>query len=108
MKQVILEEKKEQIHLEDVDFSKPIGFLDNNLSKGYFVYAGKRDGSNKPYMHAISLVGGFSDVPNASYGSSDSNWYQKPETHLKGCPSYIGQMFVFDTLKELHKWLAED
>ncbi len=92
--------------MNDLTTSSIVGFIDSTeKQKGYVVYVGK-DSSIGYVLHAVSMHHTEAhDTPNMSYGSMDNNSH----TTMQGLliDKIPSKVYVFDTQKELHKWLSE-
>ena len=100
MKKVIFEEpKNDTVSIKNIKISDPIGFVDTIGAKGHFVYAGCVNNLQECLYHAISLN-------DRSYGIFSNNKYKSVPEKLQ-CHVQIKEMYVFDTRKELYKWLSE-
>lgn len=105
MKKVILENKQQEIYLSDLTDASHVGFIDSDGNKGYIAYTGKIN--NKNVFSAISMCN-FQHFCNSSYGAVNfkNSLIEALEIEQR-CSLRIKELFVFDTRKELYKWLIE-
>lgn len=109
MKKVNLGKKEAAtIYLDDLRMTDHIGFIADDGSKGYLAYLGDFTGEKYRLSAINSREIGFGPC-NYSYGylCDNSSTSVKEALNLK-CGIKASEVFVFDTRKELYRWLSED
>lgn len=91
MKKVIIKQEEEKVYLSDLDSSSLVGLEFNQGVKAFLLYSCKK---------------GFYCINNTDFSELESKDF---EDTIKG---YIEEMnvknvFVFETHKELFKWMSE-
>ena len=101
--------KKDEVETTS-KIGKICGFIDTEGHKGYLVYVGV-DNS----LSAV-LVEECYTVPNTSCGPHENNTFASVDDFVQnanekfssyGVEVEVKEIYFFDTLKEMHKWLSE-
>lgn len=100
-----------QVYLDELRVCDHVGFVIRDGDKGYIVYVG--DGSpGNAKISAVSSQSLDGHICNISYGEFRKNSFQSVEEALdfsaRGMSSCVEEVFIFDTRKELYRWLSED
>lgn len=101
--------KKEEVETTS-EIGKICGFICTDGRKGYLVFVGEG--------HKLSavLVDDGCSVPNISCGSHENNTFASVDDFVQnankkfssyGVAVEVNEIYFFDTLKEMHKWLSE-
>ena len=101
--------KKEEVETTP-EIGKICGFICTDGCKGYLVYVGEG--------HKLSavLADDVCSVPNTSCGDNVTNQFTSVDDFVQNAnekfSSYgvmveVKEIYFFDTLKEMHKWLSE-
>jgi hypothetical protein len=107
MKRYVL--KKEEVETTS-KIGEICGFIDTEGRKGYLVYIG-----NSGNLSAI-LTEDNDIVPNTSWGVYEQNQFTSVDDFVqnaneqfsrRGVMVRVKDIYFFDTLKEMHKWLSE-
>jgi hypothetical protein len=106
MKKISIKRKKKEILSSGLKIDSPIGFIDVFGRKGYFVYVGLRE-NDFDVFHAI-CANEYKNAPNTSYGGFDENKFTEFPEYGELAVNEIKEAFVFETQKELYRWLSED
>lgn len=101
--------KKEEVKTTS-KIGKICGFIDTEGHKGYLVYVG-----NRGSLSAVLTEDNFA-TPNTSCGVYEHNQFASVDDFVQNAnkkfSSYgvmveIKEIYFFDTLKEMHRWLSE-
>lgn len=103
MKKVILENREEQTYLSDLNNNSHVGFVDSDNDKGHIVYIGGTGDNDKFSAISVSNLGvycnfGYDCKPSLLEALEIDERYD----------AKIVELFVFETRKELYRWLSED
>lgn len=103
MKKVILENKQEKIYLSDLCNASHVGFIDKKGHKGYIACVGN-DGYK---VICIEQIYGYRRC-NSAYGNGGASILEAIK-NIEFCvkEAQIKELYVFNTRKELYKWLSE-
>ncbi len=110
-RKVVKFRKEEEIYISALKPSDNIGWVDNEGKKAYIVYVG--DSTNSKYLMSAICSGDTSSnqTPNRSYGTyehnSSGNISYLIDTNNRCDTGSTDKIYVFDTRKELYKWLSE-
>lgn len=91
MKKVIIKQEEEKVYLSDLDSSSLVGLELNQGLKAFLLYSCEK---------------GFYCVNNTDFSKLESKVF---EYTIKGCieKMNVKNVFVFETHKELFKWMSE-
>ena len=104
-KKVLFSGDSNAIHVSNIKTNAHVGFIEGEGgNKGMTVFTGRSD---KPLSAIYFEDGRSTSVPNISSGNSDINAHDTVESVLKLYNNKISKAYVFDTSKELFKWLSE-
>jgi hypothetical protein len=106
MKNIKIKKKSTEILSSGLKIDSPIGFIDGLGRKGYFVFVGLRE-NDFDVFHAV-CAGEFKGAPNSSYGHLIENKFTEFPEYGELATNEIKEAFVFETQKELYRWLSED
>lgn len=99
-----------QLSVNDLIDENHIGFLSNNNLKGYIVKIAHPNGEDYLYS-AICSTNGTESEPKGCNSTFGESKYSLKESinQISDCSIdyQIAILYLFDTRKELYKWLAE-
>ena len=106
--------KKDEVEITS-EIGKFCGFTTTDGLKGYLVYTGGVYAGTASILHAVLVQSGMT-TPNVSCGRVSDNSFSSVEYFVRNANTVFSEyqvsvrvkdIYFFDTLKEMHKWLSE-